>query len=114
MRQGQPVDVRAVIDIEFSMVLPIGGDIQPPVENQCPKPAYTDEARKARISGAVGLRFVVDYEGHATVRNIVHSLGHGLDESASIALEKCRFSPATKNGRPVSVLMETEFQFELQ
>jgi TonB family protein len=114
MRQGQPVDVRAVIDVEFSVLLEVGGDVQPPVENQCPKPEYTEDARQSRISGAVGLQFVVDYEGKATVRNVVHSLGHGLDESTRSALEKCRFTPATKNGRPVSVLMETDFQFDLQ
>jgi TonB family protein len=114
MRQGQAVDVRAVIDIEFSVLLEVGGDVQPPVENQCPKPEYTDDARQSRISGSVGLQFVVDYEGKATVRNVIHSLGHGLDESARSALEKCRFTPATRKGRPVSVLMETDYQFDLQ
>lgn len=114
MRQGQAVDVRAVIDIAFSVLLEIGGDVQAPVENQCPKPEYTDDSRQARISGVVGLRAVVDYQGKATVRDVVHSLGHGLDESARAALEKCRFAPATRNGRPVSVLMETEYPFELQ
>jgi len=114
MRQGRSVDVRAVIDIEFSVLLEVGDEVEPPVENQCPKPEYTDDARQSRISGVVGLQFVVDYEGRATVRNLVHSLGHGLDESARSAMEKCHFSPATRNGRPVSVLMESDYPFELQ
>ena len=114
VRNGEAVDVRAVIEISFSVLLSVGGDVLSPIENQCPKPEYTDDARAARITGAVGLQFVVDYEGHASVRSVVHGLGHGLDENARIALEKCRFTPATKNGRPVSVLMEADFQFDLR
>jgi len=45
------------------------------------------------------------------VTKITKNLGYGLDESARTALEQTRFNPATKDGRPVDVMMEAEVAF---
>jgi TonB family protein len=97
-------------------IFTVGGDVTAPVVIRSVEAGYTEEARAAGISGIVQLECVIrkDGTGKASVRRVVRSLGHGLDENARTALERCRFSPATKNGRSVSVLMEADFQFDLQ
>ena len=62
------------------------GDIHPP---------YTDEARKAGISGTVTVQCIVRIDGTADSCRVLKGLGYGLDESAVKTIEKeGRFTPA--------------------
>jgi periplasmic protein TonB len=65
------------------------------------EPEYTDEARKARIQGAVMLRIVVDERGHAESIEVTRGLGLGLDERAIEAVKKWRFQPGMRGKRAV-------------
>lgn len=60
----------------------------------CPNPAYSDEARKAKIQGSVVLRLVVAPDGRGTNVSVVKGLGLGLDEKAIEAVRNWRFKPA--------------------
>ena len=66
-----------------------------------PTPAYTPEATALRISGAVLLRIRVSATGSVSVLQLVNGLGHGLDESAKVAVQQTRFAPARdESGQP--------------
>ena len=76
-----------------------------------PEPQYTIEARQNNVSGTVVLRAVFGADG--VVRNIrpVSSLPYGLTERAIMAARQIRFSPALKDGRPVSQYIQIEYNF---
>jgi TonB family protein len=78
-----------------------------------PEPQYTEAARKNQIVGTVVLRAVFSAGG--TVINIspVSRLPDGLTEKAIAAAKQIRFVPATKDGRPVSMWMELQYNFNL-
>ena len=78
-----------------------------------PEPQYTDEARKNQIMGTVVLRVVFSRTGEVTNIRAVQSLPFGLTEKAIVAARQIRFSPATKDGHPVSVYMQLEYNFNL-
>jgi len=66
-----------------------------------PTPVYTSEARELRVEGEVMLSVVFTASGQIRILNVVHGLGHGLDEAAQHAAQGVRFSPATRDGHPV-------------
>jgi len=78
-----------------------------------PEPSYTEEARKNQIDGTIVLRVV--FSSHGTVTNIhaVSGLPNGLTERAIAAARQIKFVPATKDGRPVSMWMELQYNFNL-
>lgn len=78
-----------------------------------PEPQYTDEARKNQITGTVVLRVVFSRFGDVTNIRAVRSLPDGLTEKAIAAARQIRFSPAIKDGHPVSVYMQLEYNFNL-
>ena len=78
-----------------------------------PTPAYTDEARRARIEGEVLLEVVLEASGHIRVLRVVRGLGHGLDESAVRAAEQISFKPAMRDGQPADSTAVVHIIFQL-
>lgn len=78
-----------------------------------PEPQYTEEARKGGITGSVVLRVVFSRTGEVTNIRAVSTLPLGLTERAIAAARLIRFLPATKDGRPVNVSMQLEYNFNL-
>lgn len=78
-----------------------------------PEPQYTEQARRAQITGTVVLRVVFSSSGDVTNINAMQKLGGGLTENAIAAARQIRFVPATKNGHPVSIYMQLEYNFNL-
>ena len=78
-----------------------------------PEPQYTEDARKNQITGTVVLKVVFGSNG--TVSNIrtVSGLPYGLTERAIAAARNIKFVPATKDGHPVSMWMQLEYNFNL-
>jgi TonB family protein len=77
------------------------------------EPEYSEEARKAKYSGAVMLAIVVNTDGRADNIKVIKSIGMGLDEKAIEAVERWRFRPGTKDGVPVRVRAQIEVNFRL-
>jgi TonB family protein len=77
------------------------------------EPEYSDEARRAHLSGAVVLRIDVDTRGLAQNIMVRQGLGLGLDERAVDAVRKWRFRPAAVNGKPVVTTALVEVYFRL-
>ena len=78
-----------------------------------PEPTYTEAARKNQITGTVVLRAVFSSGGTVTNIHAVSGLPDGLTERAIAAAKSIRFVPATKDGRPVSMWMELQYNFNL-
>ena len=78
-----------------------------------PEPTYTESARKNQITGTVVLRAVFSAGGQVTNISAVSRLPDGLTERAIAAAKQIRFVPATKDGRPVSMWMELQYNFNL-
>jgi len=78
-----------------------------------PEPTYTESARKNQITGTVVLRAVFSSGGTVTNIHAVSGLPDGLTERAIAAAKSIRFVPATKDGRPVSMWMELQYNFNL-
>lgn len=78
-----------------------------------PEPHYTEEARQARIRGTVVLRGILAADG--TVRNllVLKGLAGGLSWQAVEAARQLKFSPATIDGKPVSMSVQMEYCFDL-
>ncbi|HEX3230536.1 MAG TPA: energy transducer TonB, partial [Pyrinomonadaceae bacterium] len=78
-----------------------------------PEPQYTEEARRSQISGTVILNVVFSRTGQVTNIQAVRPLCCGLTEKAIAAARQIRFVPATREGNPVSVRMQLEYNFNL-
>ena len=78
-----------------------------------PEPQYTEEARKDGITGTVILRVVLSRTGQVTNIQVIQRLGAGLTEKAIVAARQIRFVAATKNGQPVPMYMQLEYNFNL-
>jgi TonB family protein len=91
----------------------IGGGVSAPVPVFRPEPEYSEEARKAKWQGAVLLQLVVDENGVPQEIKVVRSLGLGLDQKAIEAVQKWRFKPGLKDGKPVPVSANIEVNFRL-
>jgi len=74
---------------------------------------YTEEARQNKIMGTVVLSAIFSADGRITGIRVLSSLQNGLTEKAVEAAQKIRFKPATKNGEPVSVRMQLEYNFTI-
>ncbi len=74
---------------------------------------YTEEARQSKIQGTVVLSLIFGADGRIHDVRVVRSLPSGLTEAAIEATQKIRFNPAVRDGRPVNVRMQLEYNFTL-
>ena len=91
----------------------IGNGVTAPRVIYSPEPEFSEEARKIKLQGVVVLGIVVGADGRPRNLRVERSLGFGLDEKALEAVHTWRFEPGTKDGHPVSVLMNIEVHFNL-
>jgi len=91
----------------------VGGGVTAPAVLYKIDPEYSEEARKAKYSGTVVLYIEVDQTGHARNLKVVKGIGLGLDEKAIEAVNKWRFKPGLKDGKPVVVAAHIEVNFRL-
>jgi protein TonB len=80
------------------------------------KPQYTSDAMRAKVQGTVLLECVVKPDGKVGDVNVIRSLDptFGLDQKAVEAARQWQFSPGTRMGEPVSVLITIELTFTLR
>ena len=91
----------------------IGGGVAPPVVLFAPEPQFSEEARKAKVSGNVLVYLQVDANGKPTHVRVLRGIGLGLDEKAIEAVAQYKFKPAMENGKPVAVEMNVEVNFQI-
>lgn len=91
----------------------VGGDVKAPLVLQKPEPEYSEEARIAKLQGTVLLSLTVGEDGRTLDLRVRKSLGLGLDEKALEAVSHWRFTPGTKEGKPVAVATSIEINFRM-
>jgi TonB family protein len=91
-----------------------GAGITPPRLIREVKAVYSEEARRAGISGDVVLEIVVRRDGSVGDVTLRRGLGAGLDDRAIQAVRQWRFSPATRQGMAVDVIVEVAVEFTLR
>ena len=73
---------------------------------------YPEEARRVDMRGTVRLRVGIDENGRVREVKVIKRVGYGLDEAATKALWKFRFSPALgQDGRPVPFRINYNYIF---
>ena len=90
-----------------------GGAITQPQVLYKAEPQYSEEARRARLQGAVVLRIEIGTDGRATNVGVRQSLGLGLDDRAMDAVKLWKFLPGKVNGKPVPMVAYVEVNFRL-
>ncbi|MBA3320399.1 MAG: TonB family protein [Pyrinomonadaceae bacterium] len=78
-----------------------------------PEPQYTEEARKSGVTGEVMLRAVLSSGGQITNIQPMKRLPDGLTEKAIEAARRITFTPAEKDGRPVSQYITLVYNFNI-
>jgi TonB family protein len=91
-----------------------GSGVSPPRLLREVRADYTDEARRANITGEVLLEIVVRRDGTVGDIRILRRLDLGLDQRAVQAVRQWRFAPATLKGVPVDVVVEVGVEFKLR
>lgn len=89
-------------------------DVLRPVLLNSPRLAYTDDARKSKIQGAVSMVILVTEMGDIDSVIVFRGLGHGLNERAIEAARELKFSPATRNGKPIPYWTKVQIEFNLR
>jgi len=74
---------------------------------------YPPEAEKAGLQADVLLKLTVDREGNVTKADVSEPVGNGFDEAAKVAALKFKFTPATRDGVPIPVVIPYRYSFTL-
>jgi len=91
----------------------VGGGVSAPSLVYKVEAEFSEEARKAKMSGVVTVGFIVDEKGNVIRAHVIRGLGMGLDEKALEAVRQYRFKPAMENGKPVKVEVNVEVNFQI-
>jgi TonB family protein len=91
----------------------VGPGITAPRVKSKVEPEYSDIARIAKYQGTVVLYIEVGKDGRAGNIQLTRGVGMGLDEKAAEAVSRWTFTPATRNGEPVTVAATVEVNFRL-
>ena len=75
---------------------------------------YPKEAQDKGLQADVLLHLTVDKTGKVTEVKVVEPAGHGFDEAAEAAALQFVFEPATRDGKPVPVIVPYRYRFELK
>ena len=92
----------------------LNDQITPPKPLVTPKPFYTPAAREKRVEGTVELEVDVLVDGTVGTVAMVKSLDAELDKAAVDTARQYRFTPGTKDGKPVAVRTVVHITFTLR
>jgi TonB family protein len=91
-----------------------GSGVLPPQLVREIRANYTDDARRRGVEGDVMLEIVVRRDGSVGNVRVLQSLGSGREQKAIEAVRQWRFTPATRYGTPVDVIVEVAVGFKLR
>jgi tetratricopeptide (TPR) repeat protein len=93
-------------------IIPMTDSIRPKVLYR-EKAKYTEVARQAEARGTVEVQAIFRSDGVIVIQRVTGYLPYGLTLTAVEAARKIKFTPAMKDGSPVSVRGPLEFLFNL-
>src|ERR1700677_3363266 len=74
-------------------------------------PQESEDARIAKISATILVSALVGTDGNVRDVEVTKSAGLGLDEIAIQTVRAWRFNPGVKDGMPVPVMVDIQFDF---
>ena len=80
---------------------------------QPPAPPSSLTSGKKKHKGYAIFAIVLGADGHVHDVQVLHPVGHGLDELAVKAIKTWEFKPATYRGSPVASSMKVRIEFVL-
>jgi TonB family protein len=89
------------------------GGVIAPKQIYAPEPEFSEEDRKEKHQGNVGIALVVGADGLPRDLKIICSSIPRSNGNAIEAVKQWKFSPAIKDGKPVAVPIEVEVTFHL-
>jgi TonB family protein len=81
----------------------VGGEVSRPENISSAGAAYTEAARRERVSGIVLISAVINEKGNVTEPRVLKGLPLGLNETALAAVSQWKYKPAMRHGQPVPV-----------
>jgi TonB family protein len=90
----------------------IGGGVSAPLLIYQVEPEFSEQAKKEKVSGNELVNLWVDEQGVPSHVRVLRGVGHGLDEKAIEAVQHYRFKPAMEDGKPVTVSLNVEVNFQ--
>lgn len=78
-----------------------------------PAPGYTRDARRRLTRGLVVVRCILAADETVKHIEVVTGLPDGLSEKAIEAARRIKFTPARRDGKPVSVWVLVEYRFNV-
>jgi len=86
-------------------------DVEPPVPVRTVAPDYPAELRASGTSGVVMLTCEVDDRGVVTEAKVNRTTNEGFNRAAMAAVEKWKFRPAQKDGKPIATRISVPVKF---
>jgi len=87
---------------------PIGG-----IEAILKNVVYPQSAKEANIQGKVLIKAIIDEKGNVSETEVINSIQKDCDQAAVDAIKKTKFTPATKDGKPVKAEVVIPVMFKL-
>lgn len=83
--------------------------------DSCARPSYPEQASSQKQEGTVTLRFLIGADGKVKDARLLTSSGYpALDEAALVAISKCSFNPAVKDGKPVDAWTAIQYVWKAE
>lgn len=76
-------------------------------------PPSNDYAQKAEVAGVASYMVILGPDGKPAAVAVYRPIGFGLDENAVAAIEKAKFTPAVKDGKPVTSVIDLAVNFRI-
>jgi len=98
---------------DTSRYVPHGNGVKLGRSISAPDPEYSETARQKKINGTVILAIAINASGTVDDVKVLQSVEPGLDQNAVYAVKQWKFTPATKDGKPVGVQIPVSVGFRL-
>jgi TonB family protein len=109
LKEPLPTFMRAsAIPAEPGVLIPGLDGVGIPECIYCPPPLYDDAARAAKYQGTIELSVVVTSDGRSDSILVLKGAPFLLNQQAIEAVQKWKFKPAEKDGKPVRVRVPIE------
>ena len=99
--------------LSASAFAPLSAEDRLPQPVAQPSPAYPFDLRKAQIEGDVLIIFTVTREGQVADPQVVSSSNWMFRDLTLAAIKKWQYTPALKDGHPVSIKVSQSFAFRV-
>ena len=108
-----PQTPTAAAPFDTCKYLRLGPGIRPPKAMKAPIPDYPERARRDKLTGSVVIAVAISAQGNVEDAKVVRSSNPVFERNAIDTVRQWKFEPASQDGKPVAVQLQTEMTFNL-